>query len=79
MDTPSGIPNSKKQDEFLDIKGIIDKFFSIHGKLSTDLLEIMDKMGILFMRNTDTGNLALICEDPKKNKLETTNDSNESP
>lgn len=79
IDTPSGIPNSRKQDEYLDIKDIIEKFFNIHEELSTNLVEIMDKMGILFMHNTTTGNLVLICEDPNKKDLETTNDTNETP
>lgn len=64
-DTECGIPNSRKQDEYLNIKEIIDKFFTIHEKLSHDLVEIMDTMGILFMQNTDNGQLTLVCEDQK--------------
>ena len=60
--TPNGIPNSKKQDEYLNIQEIIDKFFNISKELSENLTNIMDKMGILFMQDTDTGTLLIICE-----------------
>ncbi|MHB8789042.1 MAG: hypothetical protein ACYDBT_04115 [Desulfobulbaceae bacterium] len=68
LDSPNGVPNSKKQDEFLDIEKIINDFFSIHKELSTFLLDIMMKMEIIFAQNTKTGDVIIVCEDLNQNK-----------
>lgn len=77
-ETPKGIPYPRKQNEYLDIEDVINKFSSICKTLSNDLVEIMDKMGIWFIQVTDKGVLKLVCEDPNKNHSATNEDSKEN-
>lgn len=77
-ETPRGIPDPRKQNEYLDIEEVINKFSNICEELSNDLVEIMDKMGILFMQDTDTGILTLVCENPNKNDSITTKKKDEN-
>ncbi|CAK8715229.1 MAG: hypothetical protein CDV28_1283 [Candidatus Electronema aureum] len=56
------VPDPRNQDKYLNIEDIIKNFTEIYTKLSKDLIEIMDKMGIWFMHDDETGITTLICE-----------------
>jgi len=60
---PSGIPDPRQPSEFLDIEKAISSFTEIINTMSADMLDIMDKMGILFIEDTDKGVVELIFED----------------
>lgn len=60
---PCGIPDPREPSDFLDIEKAISSFTEIITTMSVDLLEIMDKMGILFIQDTDKGVVEFIFED----------------
>lgn len=59
--TLGGIPHPKKPDQYLDFQKLYSEFTDKLGVVSKELIAIMDKMGVLFMHDTDTGTLTIIC------------------
>jgi hypothetical protein len=68
QETPSGIPDPRKPNRYLNIDEMIKQFSEMCKSLSDNLIDIMDKMGILFIQDTDKGVLRLIFENPKDSK-----------
>jgi len=61
-ESPSGVPDPRNKDKFLNIEEIIAKFNEICTELSNELIEIMDKMGIWFIHDDEKGVMKVICE-----------------
>jgi hypothetical protein len=61
-ESPSGVPDPRNKDKFLNIEEMISKFNEICIELSKELIEIMDKMGIWFIHDDEKGVMQVICE-----------------
>lgn len=60
-DSPDGVPHPKKPGQYLDFGEQYSEFSEKLKLVSEALIEIMDKMGIHFTHDTDTGILAIFC------------------
>ena len=58
-DSLAGVPHPKKQGEYLDFGALYSEFSEKLKFVSEALIEIMDKIGIPFMYDTDTGTLTI--------------------
>ena len=57
-----GIPDPRKPYNYLDVKDEKEKFSQMTKVMAESLIEIMDKMGILFIHDTDKGIVTIACE-----------------
>lgn len=55
-----GIPHPKKAAEYLDFEALHKEFEDKVQKVSEQLMQIMDKMGVLFMYDTDTKEMTVV-------------------
>jgi hypothetical protein len=67
--TKGGIPHPKKTNTFLDFKALYKEFEENAQKAEEQLVALMDKMGILFVYDTDTKDMTILF--PKEIKPET--------
>jgi hypothetical protein len=58
-----GVPHPKKSGEFLDFGVLYKEFEEKVQRVSEQLIQIMDKMGILFKYDTDKKNMTIIFEE----------------
>jgi hypothetical protein len=58
-----GVPHPKKSSEFLDFDALYKEFEEKVQRVSEQLIQIMDKMGILFMYDTDKKNMTVIFDE----------------
>jgi len=70
-----GVPHPKKSSEFLDFDSLYKKFEEKVQKVSEQLMQVMDKMGILFMYDTDKKNMTVIFEENLQKCDGSTNDA----
>ena len=66
--TKGGIPHPKKTNTFLDFQALYKEFQENAQKAEEQLVTSMDKMGILFIYDTDTKNMTILF--PKEIKTE---------
>jgi hypothetical protein len=57
-----GIPHPKKTGEYLDFEEIYNKFEEKIKRISEQLIQIMEKFGILFVLDEETKNVSVILE-----------------
>ena len=58
-----GIPHPKKANTFLDFEVLYKEFEENAQKAEEQLIEVMDKMGILFVYDTDSRNMTVIFDE----------------
>lgn len=64
--TPDDIPDPKSSNKNLDVENVLKTFSSLNKTMSNILVSIMDKLGILFMTNTDNDDCIIVFENPSK-------------
>ena len=70
-----GVPHPKRSSEFLDFETLYKEFEEKVQRASEQLIQIMDKMGVLFKYDTEKKNMTILFEENLKKRGNSSDDA----